>query len=66
MLRPDQVKLRLEQAMRTNHEESCWLVLALVYELLPDLVEATQQRRDVYGDADAGRRYGDAAAVGRD
>jgi hypothetical protein len=49
-LTPDQIRLRLEQAKHTHHEESCWLVLDLLDEILPDLVATSQER------ADEGRR----------
>lgn len=43
MLTPDQVRVRLEQAQRTHHEESCWLVLDLLHEILPELVGVTEE-----------------------
>ena len=41
---PDQIRLRLEQARQTDHEGSCWQVLQLLEELLPEIVEALAHR----------------------
>ena len=62
MLTPDQVRVRLEQALRTHHEESCYLVLDLLHDLLPELVALASGRS--YDDA--GTRYGDRPPMGTD
>lgn len=66
MLTPDQIRLRLEQALRTHHEESCYLVLDLLRDILPELVSLAQGRSDVYREADAASRYAGQPPIGRD
>lgn len=38
MLTPEQIRTRIEKIRRQHHEESCWSLLNLLYEVLPDLV----------------------------
>lgn len=55
MLTPNEVRTKLAQARATHHEASCWQVLELLEEVLPDLAAMTSGRSL----EDAGRRHRD-------
>lgn len=57
MMTPNELRGRLDEALARHHEESCWQVLAILRDVLPELVALSSGRSH----EDAGHRYRDDA-----